>query len=76
MKWILIGIAVVVGIAVLFYLGGLAYYSLVVNDRVTKELTDHPNGERANIVIVDDAPRWPTDTDELPAGRQSGFCGS
>ena len=44
MKWILISVAVVVGIAVLFYLGGLSYYSLVVNDRVTKELTEHPNG--------------------------------
>ena len=52
MKWILISVAVVVGIAVLFYLGGLAYYSLVVNDRVTKELTDHPNGERGNIVML------------------------
>ena len=60
MKWILISVAVVVGIAVLFYLGGLAYYSLVVNDRVTKELTDHPNGERANIVMLM----------TLPDGRQ------
>ena len=60
MKWILISIAVVVGIAVLFYLGGLAYYSLVVNDRVTKELTEHPNGERADIVMLM----------TLPDGRQ------
>ena len=60
MKWILISVAVVVGIAVLFYLGGMAYYSLVVNDRVTKELTDHPNGERANIVMLM----------TLPDGRQ------
>ena len=59
MKWILIGVAVVVGIAVLFYLGGLSYYSLVVSDRVTKELTEHPNGERhfetvlnANLIVI------------------------
>ena len=52
MKWILVSVAVVVGIAVLFYLGGLAYYSLVVNDRVIKELAEHPNGERANTVML------------------------
>ena len=52
MKWILISVAMVVGIAVLFYLGGLSYYSLVVNDRGTKELTEHPNGARANIVML------------------------
>lgn len=52
MKWILIVVAVVVGIAVVFYLGGLVYYSLVVNDRVTKELTENPNGERADIVML------------------------
>ena len=52
MKWVLISVVVVVGVAVLFYLGGLAYYSLVVNDRVTKELTENPDGERANIVML------------------------
>ena len=52
MKWLLIGLGVVVGGAVLFYLGGLAYYSLVVNDRVIKELTENPSGERASIVML------------------------
>ena len=52
MKWILVSVAVAVGIAALFYLGGLAYYSLVVNDRVIKELAEYPNGERANTVML------------------------
>ena len=52
MKWLLISLGVVVGGTVLFYLGGLAYYSLVVNDRVTKELTEYPHGERADIVML------------------------
>ena len=52
MKWVLISLGVVVGGAVLFYLGGLAYYSLVVNDRVTKELIENPQGERADIVML------------------------
>ena len=51
MKWVLIGLAVVV-LLVLFYLGGVAYYSLVVNDQVKKELTQSPDGERAEIVML------------------------
>ena len=52
MKWVLIVIAAVVGLLILFYLGGLAYYALVVNDRVTQEVTESPDGERANIVML------------------------
>ena len=52
MKWVLITVAVVIGVPALFYFGGLAYYSLVVNDRITKDLTENSQGERANLVML------------------------
>ncbi len=52
MKWLFIVIAVVVGLLLLVWLGGRAYYALVVNERVTKELRENPEGERANIVML------------------------
>lgn len=52
MKWLLIGVVAVVGLLLAFWLGGMAYYSLVVNERVIKELRANPDGERANIVML------------------------
>ena len=48
MKWLLIGVAVLVCL----YLGLKVYYAMVVNPRVVEELRAHPNGERAAKVMV------------------------
>ncbi|MEM7098527.1 MAG: hypothetical protein AAF541_09755 [Pseudomonadota bacterium] len=52
MKWPLIILAVFVSVPLLFFFGGKVYYALVVNERVTKELSDDPHGARADIVML------------------------
>ena len=52
MKWLLVGVVSIVGLLLAVWLGGRAYYSLVVNDRVIQELREDPDGERANIVML------------------------
>ena len=52
MKWLLIVPAIVVGVVAALLLGVRAYYALSVNDKVTKELHEHPNGERAALVML------------------------
>ena len=52
MKWVLIVLVAVIALPVALYLGTLAYYNLVGNDRVAEELRANPDGERANIVML------------------------
>lgn len=52
MKWVLIVIVSIITIPIVLYLGVLAYYNLVGNDRVAEELVNTPQGERANIVML------------------------
>ena len=52
MKWWLIGVGSIVGLLLAVWLGGRAYYALVVNERVIRELREDPDGERANIVML------------------------
>ncbi len=52
MKWVLIAISVLIGLPILLYFGAVAYFNLVGNNQVTKELKDKPQGERAGIVML------------------------
>ena len=52
MKWVLIALVAVIVTPATLYLGVLAYYNLVGNDRVAVELRADPEGERANIVML------------------------
>lgn len=52
MKWVLIALVAVIAIPPMLYLGVLAYYNLIGNDRVAVELRADPEGERANIVML------------------------
>lgn len=62
MKWLFIGVVSIVGLLLSVWLGGKAYYSLVVNERVIQELRENPDGEQANIVMLLTFP----DGSELP----------
>lgn len=52
MKWVLIVLIAVIALPVALYLGTVAYYNLVGNDRVAEELRSDPGGERAKIVML------------------------
>ena len=52
MKWVLIVLIVVVALPVTLYIGTVAYYNLVGNDRVAEELRSNPEGDRANVVML------------------------
>ena len=52
MKWVLIALVAVIAIPPMLYLGVLAYYNLIGNDRVAVEIRADPEGERANIVML------------------------
>ena len=52
MKWFLIIVVSLITVPIVLYLGVLAYYNLVGNDQVAEELTSHPDGERAKIVML------------------------
>ena len=52
MKWVLIALVAVIALPGVLYLGTLAYYNLIGNDRVADELRNDPEGERANVVML------------------------
>ena len=43
------------------------YMVQVVNPRVVRELTQHPDGERAQKVMLLTLPEWPPHSGQLPA---------
>ena len=52
MKWLFIVPVLLIGVLALFFFGGKVYYALVVNERVTKELHENPESDRAQIVML------------------------
>ncbi len=52
MKWILIVPAIIAVVLVVLLLGARAYYAFSVNPKVTQELRDSPDSERANLVML------------------------
>jgi len=48
MKWILI----ICSVLLIIYLGSKLYFVCVVNDKIAAELKTHPDGERAELVMI------------------------
>ena len=52
MKWLLIGIGVLIALLVVAFTGLRVYYAVSVNPKVTNELRSNPGGERAALVML------------------------
>ena len=52
MKWLLIAPLLIVLLLLALWFGVRAYFALVGNQYVAQELRDHPDGERAGIVML------------------------